>query len=117
MYLSMGERSGIGTDTASEHEGGSNLIGNEHLLKTLRGLENTRALILSNSRRVFNKCSFPIKLDSSLRSLAVSVPIPDLSPVSTDSNSSVKPAKLSVSLWGPSLLDPYPDSANPAALW
>ena len=34
-----GERSGIGTDTASEHEGESNLIGNED--KTVNGSQCT----------------------------------------------------------------------------
>ena len=33
----------------SEHEGESNLIGNEHLLKTLRELESIRALRGVNS--------------------------------------------------------------------
>ena len=39
-----GQKSGIGTDATSEHEGESNLIGNEYLLKTLRELESIRAL-------------------------------------------------------------------------
>ena len=38
----------IGTDTTHEHEGESNLIGNEHLLKTLHELETTRALELTH---------------------------------------------------------------------
>ena len=38
------ERSGIGTDTANEHEDESSLIGNEYLLKTMRELESIRAL-------------------------------------------------------------------------
>ena len=47
-----GQKQGIGTDTTSEHEGESNLIGKEHLLKTLRGLESIRALRGVNSRGV-----------------------------------------------------------------
>ena len=47
-----GQRSGIGTDTASEHEGESNLISNEHLLKTLCELESIRALRGVSSRGV-----------------------------------------------------------------
>ena len=39
----------IGTDSTHEHEGESNLIGNEHLLKTLRELESIRALRGVNS--------------------------------------------------------------------
>ena len=39
-----GQKRGIGTDTTSEYKGESNLIGNEHLLKTLRELESIRAL-------------------------------------------------------------------------
>ena len=42
----------IGTDTTHEHEGGSNLVGNEHLLKTLRELESIRVLRGVNSRGV-----------------------------------------------------------------
>ena len=36
-----GQNRGIGTDTRSEHKGESNLMGNEHLLKTLRELEKS----------------------------------------------------------------------------
>ena len=45
---------GIGTDTASEHVGESNLTGNEHLLKTLRELESIRALRGVNSLGIKN---------------------------------------------------------------
>ena len=42
-FLRTNEAAGNGTDAASEHESESNLIGNEHLLKTLRELENIKA--------------------------------------------------------------------------
>ena len=47
-----GQNRGISADATSEHEGESNLIGNEHLLKTLRKLESIRALRGVNSRGV-----------------------------------------------------------------
>ena len=46
------EAVGNGINTASEHESKSNLIGNEHLLKTLRELENIKALRGTNSRGI-----------------------------------------------------------------
>ena len=42
----------IGTDITHEHKGESNLIGNRHLLKTLRELESIRALRGVNSRGI-----------------------------------------------------------------
>ena len=47
-----GQNRGISTDATSEREGESNLIGNGHLLKTLRELESIRALRGVNSRGV-----------------------------------------------------------------
>ena len=41
-----------GINTASGHESESNLTGNEHLLKSLRELENIKALRGVNSRRI-----------------------------------------------------------------
>ena len=44
-FLRTNEAAGNGTGTVSEHESESNLTGNEHLLKTLRELENMKALM------------------------------------------------------------------------
>ena len=49
-FILREQNRGIGTDARSDHEGESNLIGNEHLLKTLRELESIRALRGVNSR-------------------------------------------------------------------
>ena len=46
------EATGNGTNTAIEHEGGSNLIENENLLKTLRELDNIKALRGTNSQGI-----------------------------------------------------------------
>ena len=46
------EATGNGNDTAREHESESNLTGNEHLSKTLRELENIKALRSANSRGI-----------------------------------------------------------------
>ena len=48
-FLRANEATGNGTDTATEHESESKLIGNEHLLKTLRELESIKALRGVNS--------------------------------------------------------------------
>ena len=51
-FLRTNEAVGNSTGTVSEHESESNLIGNEHLLKTLRELESIKALRGVNSRGI-----------------------------------------------------------------
>ena len=51
-FLRTNKAAGNGTDTASGHESESNLIGNEHLLRTLCELESIKTLRGVNLRGI-----------------------------------------------------------------